>query len=130
MRPAGQRARELRRRGHPAQRLLLSIIEPRLRPLPGDEDVCVMWNTAWGKGAQADYFMWAGADSANGISAMARVTGSSAAVAASLLAKGEIRDKGIVAPEEALKDKSYDTFMKGLSERGITVVETVKPTQA
>jgi len=26
----------------------LSIIESRLRPLPGDEDVCIMWNTAWG----------------------------------------------------------------------------------
>ena len=74
--------------------------------------------------------MWTGADGANGISAMARVTSASAAVAASLLAKGEIRDKGIVAPEEALKDKAYDAFMKELSEREITVVETMKPTQA
>jgi saccharopine dehydrogenase-like NADP-dependent oxidoreductase len=105
----------------------LSRIEPRLRPLAGDEDICVMWNTAWGRELQADYFMWTGADGANGISAMARVTSASAAVAASLLAKGEIRDKGIVAPEEALKDKAYDAFMKGLSERGIAVVETMKP---
>ncbi len=108
----------------------LNLIEPRLRPLPGDEDVCVMWNTASGPQSRADYFMWTGADGANGISAMARVTSSSAAVAASLLAKGEIREKGIVAPEEVLLDKAYDIFMKGLKEREIEVVERISPVQA
>jgi saccharopine dehydrogenase-like NADP-dependent oxidoreductase len=104
----------------------LSIIEPRLRPLPGDDDVCVMWNTAWGKEKHADCFMWTGADSANGISAMARVTGSSAAVAARLLAKGDIKEKGIVAPEDVIKDYAYDIFMQELEKRGIVVAETIK----
>ena len=106
----------------------LSIIEQRLRPLPGDEDICVMWNTAWGNERKADCFMWAGADSASGISAMARVTGSSAAVAARLLAKGDIKEKGIVAPEDAIKDDAYGIFMQELEKRGIVVVERMAET--
>ena len=70
------------------------------------------------------------ADGANGLSAMARVTGSTAAIAAKLLAKGEIRTKGIVAPEEAFKDKAYEVFMKELNEREITVVERILSPQA
>ena len=57
---------------------------------------------------------------------MARVTGSSAAVAARLLAKGDIKEKGIVAPEDAIKDDAYDIFMQELEKRGIVVAETIK----
>ena len=107
----------------------LQLVEAKLRPLPGDEDVCVMWNTASGPRRQADYFMWTGADRANGISAMARVTSASAAVAARLLSQGEIREKGIVAPEDALKDRAYEAFMKELKKREIIVMESIKPTE-
>jgi saccharopine dehydrogenase-like NADP-dependent oxidoreductase len=72
--------------------------------------------------------MWTGADSANGISAMARVTGSSTAVAARLLANGEIKEKGIVAPEDAIKDDAYVIFMQELEKRGIIVAEIVSET--
>jgi saccharopine dehydrogenase-like NADP-dependent oxidoreductase len=50
-----------------------------------------MWNTAFGKKKRADYFMWTGANIANGITAMSRGTGFPAAIAARLLGKGEIR---------------------------------------
>lgn len=108
----------------------MNLIEPKLRPLPGDEDVCVMWNTAWGRDEQAEYFMWTGADSKNGISAMARVTSSSAAIAARLLAQGGIKKKGIVAPEEAFKDEAYSDLMRELERRGINIVEAIKPVKA
>jgi lysine 6-dehydrogenase len=108
----------------------LNLIEPKLRPLPGDEDVCVMWNTAWGRDEQAEYFMWTGADSKNGISAMARVTSSSAAIAARLLAQGRIKEKGIVAPEEAFKDEAYSDLMRELERRGINIVEAIRPVEA
>jgi len=85
-----------------------------------------MWNTATGEDRRADYFMWTGADPANGISAMARVTGFSAAVAARLLEKGEIKEKGIVAPEDAIKKEIYEQFMQELEKRGIVVVEAAK----
>ncbi len=112
----------------------LKLIEPRLRPLAGDEDICVMWNTAWGSENQADYFMWTGADSRNGITAMARVTASSAAVAARLLAEGRIQETGIVAPEDAFKSEAYEILMGELKKRDVIIVEAIsdsdKPSQA
>ncbi len=103
----------------------LSLIEPRLRPLPGDEDVCVMWNTALGKEKRADYYMWAEADMANGLSAMARVTGFSAAIAARLLAGGNVKEKGIVAPEIGINGELCQRFMKDLAKRGIIISEMI-----
>jgi len=85
-----------------------------------------MWNTAWGEKKQTDSFMWTGANSANGISIIARVTVSSAAIAARLLAKGDIKEKGIVAPEDAIKGEAYRLFMQELEKRGIVVAETIK----
>ncbi len=102
------------------------MIEPRLLPQPGDMDVCVMWNTAWGSKARSDCYMWAGADAQSGLSAMARVTASCAAVAARLLAGGVIEEKGIVAPEDAIKGEVYASLMKELEKRGIAVVEKVE----
>jgi len=103
----------------------LKVIEPRLMPLPGDEDVCVMWNSAWGEKARADCYMWVGGDKQSGMSAMARVTASCAAVAARQLAEGKIEEKGIVAPEDALKEEAYASLMRELEKRGIAVAETV-----
>ena len=101
----------------------LKVIEPRLVPLPGDEDVCVMWNTAQGKAGRADCFMWAGPDSASGMSAMAKVTGSCASIAARQICTGEIKEKGIVAPEDAIAGEVYHSFMHELDRRGLTVIE-------
>lgn len=103
----------------------LKVIEPRLMPLPGDEDVCVMWNSAWGEKARADCYMWVGGDKQSGMSAMARVTASCAAVAARQLAEGKIEEKGIVAPEDALKEEAYASLMRELEKRGIAVAEKV-----
>lgn len=104
----------------------LAMVEPRLRPLPGDEDVCVMWNTALGEKKKADYFMWTGADSVHGISAMARVTGFSAAIGARMLGKGSIKENGIVPPEDAITGEVYRDFMCELEKRGIIVVEAIE----
>lgn len=105
----------------------LAVIEPRLRPVPGDEDVCVMWNTAFGAERRADYYLWTGADAAHGISAMARTTGFSAAIAARMLGKKEIREKGIVAPEDVIHGEVYRSLIRELEKRRIVVVEKVKP---
>jgi len=69
--------------------------------------------------------MWTGEDSESGMSAMARVTASCAAVSARLLARGEIEEKGIVAPEDAVKEEVYASLMRELERRGIAVVERV-----
>jgi len=108
---------------------LLSIIDPKLRPLQGDTDVCVMWNTVTGvkngKKMRIDYYMWDEADTKNGISSMGRVTGFSAAIGAMFIGRGEIEKKGIVAPEDAIDGKLYQKFMNELGKRNITVHEVV-----
>lgn len=104
----------------------LSLIEPKLLPLLGDEDICVMWNTATGKEKRADYFMWARSDAANGISAMGRVTGFSAAIGCQLLGMGLVREKGILAPEDAILGDLYSKFVGELAKRGLVIEEVVR----
>lgn len=106
---------------------LLSLITPRLQPSEGETDVCVMYNTLVGKKdgreMKIEYFMWDETDVKNGISSMMRVTGFPVAIAARLLAKGEIKEKGIVAPEDCIKGKLYEQFLGELNKRDITILE-------
>ena len=109
---------------------LLSVIGPKLKAAEGDADVCVMWNTVTGTKnghkMRIDYYMWEGADTENGISAMGRVTGFSAAIAAKLIGRGEIEKRGIVAPEDAIEGRVYQHFMEELTEKNITVLEVTE----
>lgn len=107
--------------------LLLACIEPRLQPLEGDTDVCVMWNTVTGekdgRKTRIDYYMWDTADIDNGISSMARVTGFCAAIGAAFIGRGLITEKGIVPPEDCFGGDVYDKFMEELKKRDIIVLE-------
>ena len=109
---------------------LLSVIGPKLKAAEGDADVCVMWNTVTGTKnghkMRIDYYMWEEADTENGISAMGRVTGFSAAIAAKLIGRGEIEKRGIVAPEDAIEGRVYQHFMEELTEKNITVLEVTE----
>ena len=111
--------------------VLLASLEPRLRQLPGDADVCVMYNTVVGmKGGvrmRISYYMWDEADPATGISSMGRVTGFPAAVGAVMLGKGLIREKGIVAPEDAIFGDLYRQFLDQLALRNIHIAEVSEP---
>jgi saccharopine dehydrogenase-like NADP-dependent oxidoreductase len=106
---------------------LLSVIEPKLRPRAGDTDVCVMWNTVVGtkdgRRTRIDYYIWDEADTRNGISAMARVTGFSASIGALLIGRGAITNRGIVPPEDSIKAALYPLFIDQLKKRNIKVVE-------
>ena len=106
------------------------VITPRLKPLEGETDVCVMWNTVTGvKNGQKiriDYYMWEGADLENGISAMGRVTAFPEAIATVMLGKGEITKKGIVAPEDAIEGKIYEKYFEELKMRKINILEVSK----
>lgn len=113
---------------------LLSLLEPKLQPGPGETDVCVMWNTVTGmkdgRQARIDYYMWEEADQKNGISAMARVTAFPAAIAAVFIGEGKIAKKGILAPEECIVGELYDDFIAELQKRNIVVLEETKLTDS
>lgn len=106
---------------------LSSITTPRLQPLEGETDVCVMWNTITGtkdgRNMRIDYHMWDEGDKESGISSMARVTGFPVAIAARLLLKEEIRDKGILPPEDCIKGSLYEQFIEELRKRNIAILE-------
>lgn len=106
---------------------LLSMISPRLLPNPGETDVCVMYNTLEGKkdgkNVKIEYFMWDEADTANDISSMMRVTGFPMAITARLIGRGEIKEKGIIAPEDAVTSDLYKIFINELKKRNIDILE-------
>jgi saccharopine dehydrogenase-like NADP-dependent oxidoreductase len=110
--------------------VLLASIEPRLRPEPGETDVCVMYNTVDGvkNGARTrvSYHLWDEADTAHGVSAMGRVTGYSAAIGAVMVGSGMIAEKGIVAPEDCIYGGNYDYYIAELAKRNIKILETVE----
>jgi lysine 6-dehydrogenase len=109
---------------------ILSLIGPKLKAAEGDTDVCVMQNTVTGTKnghkIRIDYYMWEEADKDNGISAMGRVTGFPAAIGAKLVGRGEIKKKGIVAPEDAIEGKAYRNFMDELAKKNITILEVIE----
>ena len=104
---------------------LLAMITPRLQAQPGEGDVCVMYNTVKGKPTKVEYFLWDEADKAGGISAMMRVTGFPVAIAVRMLAKGLVKQTGIVPPEDAITGPLYTSFLAELQKRGITIAESV-----
>lgn len=108
---------------------LLAMIGPRLQPLEGDSDVCVMWNTVAGikdgKATEIHSYMWDKADTENGISSMARVTGFSAAIGALFIGRGLITEKGIVPPEDCFKGEVFTRFLEEIKKRDIHILEEI-----
>jgi saccharopine dehydrogenase-like NADP-dependent oxidoreductase len=106
---------------------LLAMIEPRLQPLEGDTDVCVMWNTVTGtkdgKATEIHSYMWDEADTEKGFSSMARVTGFSAAIGAAFIGRGLITAKGIVPPEDCFEGEVYERFLEEIKKRDIHILE-------
>jgi saccharopine dehydrogenase-like NADP-dependent oxidoreductase len=102
-----------------------SLITPKLLPKEGETDVCIMYNSVEGKKdgreMRIEYFMWDEADRENGLSSMMRVTGFPVAIAARWLAEGKIKEKGIVAPEDAISGKLYEDFLDELEKRNIQI---------
>jgi len=110
--------------------VLLARIEPRLRALPGETDVCVMYNTVEGvkdgRRTRVSYHLWDEADTVNSVSSMGRVTGYSAAIGAVMVGSGLIAETGIVAPEDAIYGANYAHFIGELAKRNIRILETVE----
>ena len=106
---------------------LLSIITPRLQPNRGETDVCVMYNTLEGKKdskkIKIEYFMWDEPKASEDISSMMRVTGYPMAITARMIGRGEIKEKGIVAPEDAVTGELYKKFIAELEKRSIIIKE-------
>jgi saccharopine dehydrogenase-like NADP-dependent oxidoreductase len=108
-----------------------ALVGPRLRPGPGDGDVSVMWNTLTGtrggRPVRLTWAMWDRPDAAHGLSSMMRTTAFPATIGARFLAQGRIRDRGIVAPEDAFAGDVYRDLLEQLERRGIVIQRTCEP---
>lgn len=111
------------------RRFVSSVLTPRLKPAPGETDVCVMYNTTIGekdgKRLKIEHYMWEGADPQRGLSAMMRTTAFPAAIAARFLAAGKLETPGIVAPEDAIAGPLYAELLAELARRGIEIKQVV-----
>lgn len=107
------------------RRFLSTVLNPRLKPAPGETDVSVMYNTTigelGGKRVKIEHYMWEGADPEHGLSAMMRTTAFPAAIAARFLAQRRIEAQGIVAPEDGITGPLYEEFVAELGRRGVTI---------
>lgn len=100
---------------------------------PGDEDITVMKIIAEGKKddkkAKLTFDLYDEYDRASGVHSMARTTGYTAAMAVRMLAKGMVREKGIILAEKLAKDASLVEFIwKGLTDRGIRLSKKIELT--
>jgi saccharopine dehydrogenase-like NADP-dependent oxidoreductase len=109
------------------RRFLSALLTPRLQPLPGETDVCVLYTTAVGiqdgRRVAVEHYLWDEADTERGHSAMMRTTAFPAAIGARMLARREIAIPGIVAPEDAITGPLYARFVAELAQRGIRLEE-------
>lgn len=105
--------------------LLREVLEPQLRPPPGEKDVCILRGKAVGESsgrqveAVVDVFDYY--DEATGFTAMERTTGWHAAIMAILAARGELA-KGAVPVERAASGKR---ILEECRTRGMKVQHTI-----
>lgn len=86
------------------------------------EDMVVLRVLGIGENKTIVYSMVDFYDKQQGITAMARTTGYTAAIVAKLLIDGEIQMKGVVPPERLGMDEYlFDTLLRELSRCGIDV---------
>jgi len=104
----------------------ISVLDKALR-LGDERDVTVLRADVLGRRdgrrARQSFVMVDFFDERRGMTSMARTTGYTAAIVARMVAKGEIKGKGLVPPETALAT-AYDRFVSELGKRGIKIRET------
>jgi lysine 6-dehydrogenase len=107
--------------------LLRELLDPQLRPRPGEKDVCILRGKAAGESAGKqveavvdvfDYF-----DEGTGFTAMERTTGWHAAIMAIFAARGELA-KGAVPVERAVNGKR---ILEECRARGMNVQQSINP---
>lgn len=104
--------------------LLLKVLEEPLRLGPeGDILALRVLVSGIGNGEERthafeliDFF-----DSDKGHTAMARTTGYTAAIAARMIAHGEIEEKGVLFPEQIFVGARFERILEALAERGVRV---------
>lgn len=98
----------------------------------GDRDITVLLVRVVGKKGDSEmyvtYDMVDYYDEEKGITSMAKTTGYTAAIIARMLARGDIKGKGILWPVRIIRGKLFEELMSSLRERGVEVTENILKT--
>ena len=115
------------------KRFLDALLAPHVQPTGKDRDILVFRVDALGvqggKPARLRAESVVRYDRKTALTAMARVTAFTAAVVARMIARGEIRRKGLLSPEKVVTGPLFDRLMGELAAAGIRFDLTTEKTQ-
>lgn len=99
----------------------------------GDKDLTVLLvrveGIKDGSEVRVEYEMVDYYDEEKEITSMAKTTGYTAAIVARMLARGDIKEKGIQWPVRVIKGRLFEELMSSLRERGVVVTENILRTK-
>ena len=115
------------------KRFLDALLAPQVQPTAKDRDILVfrveVLGVQGGKPARLRAESVVRYDRKTALTAMARVTAFTAAVVARMIARGEIRRKGLLSPEKVVTGPLFDRLMGELAAAGIRFDLTTEQTQ-
>ena len=114
-------------------RLLNALLGPRVQMKRGERDIALFRVEASGvEASRPRRYRLEGVirpDPARGLTAMARVTATTAAVAALLIGRGELDEIGLLTPERAIHGPLFDRLFEELAAAGIHFELTTEKTE-
>jgi lysine 6-dehydrogenase len=115
------------------KRFLDALLAPQVQPSEKDRDIVVFRVEALGVQEGRPGRLLAESvirgDRKSGLTAMARITAFTAAIVARMIARGEIRAKGLISPESIVTGPLFDRLMGELAAAGIRFDLTTEVTQ-
>jgi len=84
-------------------------------------DMTVMRVIAKGRKGRVVYDMVDRYDEKNGVSSMGKTTAYTASIVTQMLGSGEVKGKGVIPPEVAIRGKSVEELLSELDRRGVRV---------
>jgi lysine 6-dehydrogenase len=87
-------------------------------------DMTVMRVIAKGRKGSVVYDMVDRYDEKNGVSSMGKTTAYTASIVTQMLGSGELRGKGVIPPEVAIRGKRVEKLLSELDRRGVRVKRT------
>jgi len=95
----------------------LTVLLVRVEGIKDGSEVCVEYE-------MVDYY-----DEEKGVTSMAKTTGYTAGIVARMLARGDIKEKGIQWPVRVIKGRLFEELMSSLRDRGVVVTENILMTK-
>jgi len=89
-------------------------------------DMTVMRVIAKGRKGNVVYDMVDRYDEKNGVSSMGKTTAYTASIVTQMLGSGEVKGKGVIPPEVAIRGKGVETLLSELDRRGVKVKRSVE----